>query len=88
MNCLGWPYHTPHSVVLSHFITGTSGTYGTTCIPDIPELALYFIASLYSIVVVYIGIRILFGSRKKSRTRTSSITLTNASSKPLIKVLL
>jgi len=85
MNCLGWPSYTIHSVVLSYSITGT---YGTTCIPVIPVLAVYFIASLYSVVVVYIGIRILFGSRKKSRTRTSSITLMNASSITLIKVLL
>ena len=74
-----------HSVILSYCITGT---YGTTCIPVIPVLAVYFIASLYSVVVVLYYTILLFGSRKKSRTRTSSITLTNASSITLIQVLL
>lgn len=77
-----------HTFLDSRLISQGVLWHRSTCaLPVYYMLAFYFIASLYS-VVVYIGIRILFGSRKKSRECSSSNTLSHSSSITLIQVLL
>ena len=77
-----------HTFLDSRLISQGVLWHRSTCaLPVYYMLAFYFIASLYS-VVVYIGIRILFGSRKKSRECSSSNTLSFTSSITLIQVLL
>ena len=77
-----------HTFLDSRLISQGVLWHRSTCaLPVHYMLAFYFIASLYS-VVVYIGIRILFGSRKKSRECSSSNTLSHSSSITLIQVLL
>ena len=77
-----------HTFLDSRLISQGVLWHRSTCaLPVYYMLAFYFIASLYS-VVVYIGIRILFGSRKKSRECSSSNTLSRGSSITLIQVLL
>ena len=77
-----------HTFLDSRLISQGVLWHRSTCaLPVYYMLAFYFIASLYRGVVVYYTI-ILFGSRKKSRTRTSSNTLSRGSSITLIQVLL
>ena len=80
-----------HTFLDSRLISQGVLWHRSTCaLPVYYMLAFYFIASLYSVcvVVVYIGFRILFGSRKKSRECSSSNTLSQGSSITLIQVLL